>query len=114
VSDELIRNYQHRSYLDRLQSLLSGKKYSSRLTKYKRETQSAVKSNGNRQRFNGGETSSSDSIKLLPFAPLKSDVLWLPLSQQDRNAISLTEEIEKFHSFVSVRTGTLCVSLTQL
>lgn len=85
VSDELIQFHQHKNYLDLLQSLLPN----------------AAHDRPGKQ--DGGTSLFRVNPKNLPFKPLKTSVQWLPLHQQDYNTISLSEEIEKFYSFVSVR-----------
>ena len=49
-----------------------------------------------------------------PYVPLKKQVMWMPLNQQDTSSIgmSLTDELEKFASYVSVSSCmcVLCIS----
>ena len=53
------------------------------------------------------------ATSMIPYQPLKKNVSWLPVKQQDVNAtISLTKELEKFAEYISVRfASTICCFL---
>lgn len=103
VPDDLIREYQHRSHLDRLQTLLhsEGPNYRQNTFHGKsvRRFPGGLKRNSSSQAFEEGK---SDPMKQLPFIPQRQYVQWLSFSEQGRNQIDLANEIEKFSNYISV------------
>eukprot|EP01038_Epipyxis_sp_PR26KG_P008473 gene8473-11455_t len=93
VTSEMIQERLIRSHIDRIQSFLP---------KYNKRGNFNNGNNPSFRKLNRGYF--RQVMKSIPYAPLKRDVSWLALHYQDSNSnLSLSEELEMFSSYVSLK-----------
>jgi hypothetical protein len=92
VSDAMVQHRVLLSCVDRIRSLLP-------------KTDKPTPSSSSQQpRQDRGRDRSADIARLLPFQPLKRHVLWMTPKEQDASStLTLTQELEAFADYVSVR-----------